>query len=230
MIPLRDDNPTVLKPVVTVGFIVASTVVFLYQMSLLSADPRLLNRFIAQMGMVPASIAQGRLPGTGGYLTIFSSMFLHGGLVHLGGNMLYLWIFGNNIEDSMSHLRFVVFYFVVGLAAGLTHLVFDSTSTVPTIGASGAVSGILGAYLVLFPQARIKTLVTLGFFFRIIYLPAWFLLLFWIGFQVLSQVLVPMNPMGGGVAYAAHIGGFLAGVVLIPLFRKYQRRTHFRYF
>ena len=226
MIPLRDDIPTVLWPVVTIALIIANTAVFFYELSL---EPGLLDTFIYQMGMVPASIIQAHIPGTGGYLTVLTSMFLHGGWMHIIGNMLYLWIFGNNIEDSMGHPRFIVFYLVTGLAAAATHLAFNPTSTVPTIGASGAVSGVLGAYLVLFPHARVQTLITLGFFIRIVYLPAWVLLIFWIGLQLLNQALGSIDPRAGGVAYAAHIGGFVAGLVLIPLFRKYRRRSHFRY-
>ena len=226
MIPLRDDNPTVLWPIVTIGLIVANAAVFLYELSL---DPRLLERLFYQAGMVPAALTQGRLPGTGGYLTVFSSMFLHAGLMHIAGNMLYLWIFGNNIEDSMGHLRFTTFYLLTGIAAAAAHLALNPGSTVPTIGASGAVSGVLGAYLILFPHARVQTLMTLGWFIRIVYLPAWVLLIFWIGLQLLNQALAPTDPTAGGVAYAAHIGGFVAGLALIPLFRKYRRRSHFQY-
>jgi len=191
LIPLRDDNPTVLRPVVTVALIIANSAVFFYELSL---ESRALEAFIYQMGMVPAAILQVPIPGTGGYFTLFSSMFLHAGWMHLIGNMLYLWIFGNNIEDSMGHPRFIVFYLLTGLLAALSHLLFNSASTVPTVGASGAVSGVLGAYLVLFPHARIQTLVTLGWFIRIVYLPAWLLLLFWIGLQLLSQALEPIDP------------------------------------
>ncbi len=226
MIPLRDDNPTVLWPIVTVTLIIANAGVFLYELSL---DPRVLHTFIYQMGMVPSSVLQAHIPGTGGYFTVLSSMFLHGGWMHVIGNMLYLWIFGNNIEDSMGHLRFIVFYLVAGLAAAVAHLAFNPASMVPTIGASGAVSGVLGAYLVLFPHARVQTLITLGWFIRIVYLPAWLLLIFWIGLQLLNQALDPVDPRGGGVAYAAHIGGFVAGLALIPLFRKYRRRAPIRY-
>ena len=228
MIPLRDDNPTVLWPILTVTFILANIAVFFYQLSLLSVNERLAEKFIYQMGMVPAALTYGRVPGAGGYYTLVTSMFLHGSLLHLGGNMLYLWIFGNNIEDSLGHLRFIVFYLIVGVVAAATHIYFNAGSTVPTIGASGAVSGILGAYLMLFPHARIKTLVPLGIFISVVYLPAWVLLLFWIGLQFLYQALEPMDPRAGGVAYAAHIGGFVAGFVLIHFFRKYRRRAHFR--
>jgi membrane associated rhomboid family serine protease len=228
LIPLRDDNPTVLWPIFTVTFILANIAVFFYQLSLLSVNERLAEKFIYQMGMVPAALTYGRVPGAGGYYTVVTSMFLHGSLLHLGGNMLYLWIFGNNIEDSLGHLRFIVFYLIVGVVAAATHIYFNAASTVPTIGASGAVSGILGAYLMLFPHARIKTLVPLGIFISVVYLPAWVLLLFWIGLQFLYQALEPMDPRAGGVAYAAHIGGFVAGFVLIHFFRKYRRRAHHR--
>jgi len=177
------------------------------------------------MGMVPVAILHVDIPGTGGYYTPFTSMYLHGGWMHLLGNMLYLWIFGNNIEDSMGHLRFIFFYLLAGLAAAITHLIFNPDSTVPTIGASGAVSGILGAYLILFPHARVQTLFILGWFFRILSIPAWILLFFWIGLQFLNQASVPSDPTTGGVAYAAHIGGFLAGIALIPFFRKYKRKA-----
>ncbi len=189
----------------------------------------MLDSFIGQMGMVPATLVQSPIHGNLGYWTPFSSMFLHGGWMHLLGNMLYLWIFGNNIEDSMGHIRFIIFYLVVGLAAAATHIIFNPTSTVPTLGASGAVSGVLGAYLVLFPHARVKTLITFGWFIHFTYLPAWVLLIAWIGLQFLSQTLQPMDPDAGGVAYGAHIGGFIAGLVLILPFRKYRRKNQFRY-
>jgi membrane associated rhomboid family serine protease len=221
LIPLRDDNPTVLWPLVTVTFILANTGVFLYELTL---DPRLLDSLIGRMGMVPATLVENPIHGTAGYWTPISSMFLHGGWMHLLGNMLYLWIFGNNIEDSMGHSRFTVFYLLVGLAAAATHVIFNPTSSVPTVGASGAVSGVLGGYLVLFPHARVKTLVTLGWFITIIHIRAWVLLVVWIGFQFLSQAIQPMDPNAGGVAYGAHIGGFVAGLVLILPFRKYRRR------
>jgi membrane associated rhomboid family serine protease len=226
LIPLRDENPTVLWPFVTVALIVANAAVFFYEVSL---QPQMLDAFIYKMGMVPASLFRPRGAESGQYFTVLTSMFLHGGWMHIIGNMLYLWIFGNNIEDSMGHLRFVFFYLLTGLVAALTHLAFNPASTVPTIGASGAVSGVLGAYLILFPHARILTLIPLGWFIRMVYLPAWVLLIFWIALQFISQALDTMDPVGGGVAYAAHIGGFVAGLVLIPLFRKYRRRTHFKY-
>jgi len=229
LIPLGDENPTALWPVVTLAVIAANVAAFLYQISLLLVDPRLEQALIYQLGLVPAAITQGIVSGGGSYQTIFSSMFLHGGWMHIIGNMMYLWIFGNNVEDSMGHLRFIVFYLLAGVIAASAHIVMQPASTIPTIGASGAVSGILGAYLILYPRARIKTLLPLGIFFTIVYFPAWFFLIFWIGWQVLSQTLAPMDPNAGGVAYAAHIGGFVAGIVLIPFFRKYRRRRYVGY-
>ena len=226
MIPLRDDNPTVLLPIVTVGLIIMNAAVFFYELSL---EPKLLNALIHRTGMMPAAILDNPLPASGEYLSVFTAMFLHGGWLHLAGNMLYLWIFGNNVEDSMGHLRFVIFYLVTGVAAAAAHIYTNPASAIPTIGASGAVSGVLGAYLVLFPHARVKTLVILGWFIRILYLPAWVLLLFWIGLQFLNHMVEPLSGAEGGIAYAAQIGGFVAGLALIPIFRKYRRRTHFRY-
>lgn len=226
MIPLRDDIPTVLWPVVTVAFILANVGVFIYELSL---APPLLDSFVGRMGLVPAALVKSTPHLGGGYWTPLSSMFLHGGLMHLLGNMLYLWIFGNNIEDSMGHGRFVAFYLLVGLIAAATHVALNPASTVPTIGASGAVSGVLGAYLVLFPHARVKTLVTFGWFFTFAHLPAWILLIVWITLQFIAQTFAPMDPNAAGVAYAAHIGGFAAGVALIFPFRKYRRRSRFRY-
>src|SRR3989338_5279739 len=227
MIPLKDDNPTNTYPFVTVGLITINTLAFIYELSLGQRLEHFLNRY----GAIPVFVLNMSSPleYPPPYVTIFTSMFLHGGFFHTAGNMLYLWIFGNNIEDSMGHFRFVIFYLVTGLAAAAAHLALNPASTIPTIGASGAVSGVLGAYLVLFPHARIQTLITLGFFIRIIYVPAWVLLIFWIGLQLLNQALAPIDPAAGGVAYAAHIGGFAAGLVLILLFRKHRRRSHFRY-
>ena len=227
MIPLGDENPTILRPVVTIAVIAANIAVFLYQLSVLAVDPRLAEALIHRLGVVPAAMTHGMFLGTGEYYRIFTSMFLHGGWLHIIGNMLYLWIFGNNVEDSMGHLRFVVFYLLTGIIAACAHIALQPGSTIPTIGASGAVSGILGAYLVLHPHARIKTVVPLFVFFTVTYLPAWLFLVVWIGWQVLSQTLLSVAPDGGGVAYGAHIGGFIAGVVLIPFFRKYRRRSSY---
>jgi membrane associated rhomboid family serine protease len=228
LIPLGDENPTVLWPVVTFLIVSANVAAFVYQLSLLMVDPYLEQALIYQLGLVPAAITHGVFPG-GPHATILSSMFLHGGWTHIIGNMLYLWIFGNNVEDSMGHLRFVLFYLLAGVVAACAHIALQPSSTVPTIGASGAVSGILGAYLIMYPRAQIKTLLPLGIFLTVVHLPAWFFLIFWIAWQILNQALIPVDPAAGGVAYAAHIGGFMVGILLMPIFRKYRRRGYQRY-
>ncbi|HBA27068.1 MAG TPA: rhomboid family intramembrane serine protease, partial [Nitrospinae bacterium] len=153
------------------------------------------------------------------FFTVYSSMFMHGSFMHIIGNMLYLWIFGNNIEDSMGHIRFIFFYLICGTVASLTHIFLAPNSKIPMVGASGAVSGILGAYLLLFPHARILTLVTFGFFVRMIKIPAMVVLGFWIVLQFLNST-VASGSEGGGVAWFAHIGGFFAGLILINFFKK----------
>jgi membrane associated rhomboid family serine protease len=151
-------------------------------------------------------------------MTIFTSMFLHGGLVHMAGNMLYLWIFGNNVEDSMSRTRFIFFYFLCGAAAAYSHAAANAASIVPMIGASGAVSGVLGAYLMLYPRTRVLTLVIFGFFIRTIEVPAMFVLGFWFVLQFLNALISAGT--GQGIAWYAHVGGFVAGIVLIGLFKR----------
>jgi membrane associated rhomboid family serine protease len=151
------------------------------------------------------------------WMSVLTSMFMHGGWMHLLGNMLYLWIFGDNIEDSMGHVRYFIFYVLCGLAAVLAQALPDTSSQVPMIGASGAISGVLGAYLLLFPRARIHVVIPLGFYFQQARLPAMWVLLFWFALQLLSNVF--QGKAGSGVAFGAHIGGFVAGLVLIPIFK-----------
>lgn len=216
MIPLRDENPTTITPVVTVGLIAANVLVFLYQMSLGRSGEELVYTF----GAVPLALFGGEslspLPAT---MTLFTSMFLHGGVMHVGGNMLYLWIFGNNIEDMMGHVRFIVFYLLCGVAAAYAHALSAPSSAVPMIGASGAISGVLGAYLLLFPRAQVLTLIPLGFFTRLIHVPAAVVLGFWIVIQFLNGTL-SVGQAGGGVAWFAHVGGFVAGMALIRAFAR----------
>jgi len=219
MIPIRDYNPTTRQPVVTVLLIAACVLVFLWQMSL---DPRAAQVMVHQLGFIPALLFDQATFGAGGGLlppwaTLFSSMFLHGGIMHLGGNMLYLWIFGNNIEDVMGHGRFLVFYLLCGLLAAMAQALPDTGSTVPMIGASGAISGVLGAYLVLFPKAQVQVIIPIGFF-MMRKLPAGWLLGMWIAFQVISGLY--SDSSGGGVAWWAHVGGFVAGMVLVHAFRQ----------
>ncbi len=217
MIPLRDDNPTVSFPYVTISLIVLNIVIFFYEISLGQQFEPFLNTY----GAKPLFILNMTSPPPGypaPYLTIFSSMFLHGGFFHVAGNMLYLWIFGNNIEDSMGHSRFIVFYLISGITAVYIFAFMNPGSTIPMVGASGAVSGVLGAYLVLFPRAKVLTLVPLGFYMQVIKVPAVFVLGFWIVLQILNGMV--SRGRVGGVAWFAHIGGFLAGVVLVGLFKK----------
>ena len=206
-IPLRDENPTRHLPVLTVILIAANVVVFVYQV----LSPATLPYFVLRMGTIPYEITH--FTSYDGYpvdrisplLALFASMFLHGSLLHLLGNMLYLWIFGNNVEDFLGPARFLFFYLVSGLAAAATHIVFNPNSTVPMIGASGAIAGVLGAYFVLYPGARVQTVV----FLWVITVPAAIILGLWFLGQILNVGI------GGGVAWFAHIGGFLAGLILV---------------
>ena len=225
MIPLRDDNPITIRPVMTVGLIALNALVFLYQLSL-GPGGRL---FVYQFGAIPAiifgyQVFPAELVAIPASFSILTSMFLHGGFMHLIGNMLYLWIFGNNIEDAMSHGRFIVFYLLTGFVASMAHFLTDVTSEIPTIGASGAISGILGAYILLYPRARVLVLIPLGFFLRVMYIPAGFVLGFYFVIQ-LFQGTLSLGQGGGGVAWFAHIGGFLAGLLFVGLFK--QRTVRF---
>ncbi len=220
MIPLKDDNPTEITPYLTIFFIVTCVFVFLYQVSLPVKPGEV---FVYQYGAIPAVVfGYTQLPpeliSLPAYGTLISSMFLHGGWMHLIGNMLYLWIFGNNIEDVMGHGKFIVFYFVCGILAALSHAAIDPESTVPMVGASGAISGVLGAYLLLFPRARVLVLIPLGFFTQMMHIPAAIVLGLWFVLQMVSGGM-SLGHEGGGVAFFAHIGGFVAGMALIGLFK-----------
>lgn len=220
MIPLRDDNPSELRPIVTVSLIVVVTLVFLWQLSL---GARAGQEAVYSLGLIPSVLfGIDRLPPALAMvppgLTILTSMFLHGGWLHLIGNMLYLWIFGDNVEDAMGHGRFLLFYLLCGVAAALAQALPDPQSQLPMIGASGAISGVLGAYLLLYPRARVLVLIPLGFFLQTVRLPAAAVLLLWFGLQLLSSLLAPAG--GGGVAFRAHVGGFVAGLLLVIVFRR----------
>jgi rhomboid family protein len=219
LIPLKDENPLrwIGFPYVTVALIAACVLAFLWQLSLGPAQ----ERMIYALGAIPAVVTGERAlpPGlalVAAELTLITSMFLHGSWLHLGGNMLFLWIFGDNVEDAMGHVRFLVFYLVCGVAAALVHIYFNAGSEIPTVGASGAISGILGAYLVLHPRAEVLTL----FFRFFITLPAFVVLGVWIGLQALSAYLEAGGEAGGGVAWWAHIGGFVVGAILVIPFRR----------
>jgi membrane associated rhomboid family serine protease len=219
--PLHDDNPTETFPLFTIGIIVACVLVWILVQGA-GTSQELLDGSICSLGAIPGEItgrAVGRGPCPPGGLTwptLVTSMFLHGGWMHLIGNMWFLWIFGNNVEDSMGRFRFLVFYLLTGLVAAGTQILLNPTSPLPTVGASGAIAGVMGAYIVLYPRARVATLFFFIIFFRIFQVPAWVILGYWILIQVVSQA--SSAGTGGGVAYGAHIGGFLAGVILIRLF------------
>jgi len=232
MLPLKDDIPSHSVPVVTVGLIAMNILAFMYQFSLSGEGPggggRAAQELVLEFGLIPCRLTgqcRDALGMPSPFVTVFTSMFLHGGLFHVGGNMLYLWIFGNNVEDTLGHGRFLAFYLLSGVAAALAQTLTGPGSTVPMIGASGAVSGVLGAYLLLFPHANVLTLVTFGFFIRLVRIPALFVLGFWIVVQLLNGFLsvgvaaARGQGAGGGVAWFAHIGGFLAGMGLLFVMR-----------
>jgi membrane associated rhomboid family serine protease len=226
MIPLRDTIPSATFPIVTAGLITLNALAFLYELSL----GRDLDVFIMRYGAVPVRfIIAGRLEDVSvieRFLPLFTSMFLHGGWLHIIGNMLYLWIFGDNVEDRLGHGRFIVFYLLCGLAAALAQIYLNPTSKIPMVGASGAVAGVLGAYLLLFPQARVLALIPIAFFLQIVELPAFVFLLFWFFMQFLSGAVAITNApyMTGGVAWWAHIGGFVSGMALVYVFPKRKRQ------
>lgn len=232
MLPLKDDVPTSTVPFITVGLIAANVLAFFYQMSLqFTDDPaalRAAQTFVFEFGLIPcrltgSCVASDAFPHP--VVTLFTSMFLHGGLFHVFGNMLYLWIFGNNVEDTLGHGRFLGFYLTAGVAAALAQTAIGPSSKIPMIGASGAVSGVLGAYLLLYPHASVLTLITFGFFIRIVRIPAIIVLGFWIVVQLLNGLVTFGDGSRGGVAWFAHIGGFVAGLILLWLLRPRRRVT-----
>jgi rhomboid family protein len=220
MIPLKDDLPSASKPYVTISLIVSCAGVFLWQRSLDSASSR---QAVAALGAIPAVLlTDARLPPDLQWIprfaSPFTSMFLHGGWMHLLGNMLFLWIYGDNVEDAMGHARYVLFYFLCGIGAMLVQALSNPASAYPIIGASGAISGVLGAYLLLFPRARVLTLVLLPFFFTTLQVRAMLLLLLWFAVQLVSDLAAPDG--GASVAFRAHIGGFLTGMLLVPWLKR----------
>ena len=229
MVPLNDNNPTRTTPYVVFVLIVLNVLIFIYELSLQSMGGEALNQFFNVWAIVPAELTDsfgGRAVNpVGEWFTLISSQFLHGGFAHLGGNMLYLWIFGNNIEDKLGHSRFVVFYLTCGALAGLAQWIFAPQSVVPTLGASGAIAGVMGAYIIRFPKAQILTLVPLFLFITTIRIPA----VFFLGLWFVQQAFYGVASLGanadigaGGVAYRAHAGGFIFGVILGPLMGLYS--------
>src|SRR5437773_7719255 len=231
VLPYKDENPTELTPVITVGIIVVNVLAWLFVQGAGAAEP--LARSVCQLGLIPGEVLHTVPPGTAvplgeglrcvltgeaNWWAIVTSMFMHGRWLHLIGYMWFLWVFGNNIEDSMGHARFVVFYLLSGVAAAATQIIVDTGSRIPMVGASGAISGVMGAYILLYPRVRVHTLITLGFFFTTVTLPAYVILGFWFLLQLLLGTVGAISGAQGGVAAWAHVGGFVAGLLLIKLF------------
>jgi len=228
--PLKDENPVYSKPIVTVTLIIINVIIFVFSYFRGAQEFQL---FIIKYGLIPYEIMtqtevypQYQQLSFPAMLTPFTSMFMHGSILHLGGNMLFLWIFGNNIEDYYGHVKFIIFYLISGLAAVFLFMIFGPYSKVPLVGASGAISGVLGAYLVLYPRARIVTLVFLFYFIRIVRLPASFMLGFWILYQVFMALA--SGATGSGVAWLAHIGGFAFGWAWVKFVSIKRKRPHHR--
>lgn len=220
-LPLFDDNPTRRAPVITMALIASCVIAYLWQVSLGAVGEQ---RAVFGLGLIPAVlVGYAALPEplalAPAWATVFTSMFMHGGVLHLAGNMLYLWIFGNNVEDSMGRGRFVVFYLLCGIAAAAAQVMSNPASQVPMVGASGAIGGVLGAYLVLHPRANVRVFFWFLIIVRLINVPAVIVLGLWFAGQVLSGVMTPTSGEGG-VAVWAHVGGFVAGAVLVPFFRR----------
>jgi membrane associated rhomboid family serine protease len=216
LIPLKDNNPSRSYPAVNITLLLANVVVFLYQFALPPHDQ---NLFILSNATIPARIPaflDGHVGFEAAFLPLITSMFLHSGFLHLAGNMLFLWIFGDNVEDMFGHLPYLFFYLICGLGAGLLHVLFNLGSTIPALGASGAISGVMGAYMVLFPRERILTLV----FIFVVPIPAVFILGYWFLLQFLAGIDALGTSAKGGVAVWAHVGGFLLGVLLTQLARR----------
>jgi membrane associated rhomboid family serine protease len=240
MFPYHDENETQRTPYVTMALIALNVIIWIVVQGAGATLP--LAESVCELGLIPAELTESRPPGVQfpmgdglvcvtdpgpQRLHLFTSMFLHGGWMHLLGNMWFLWLFGNNIEDSMTRPRFVVFYLLAGIGAALAQVLADPRSAVPMVGASGAISGVMGAYFVLFPRVRVFTLLPLGFFATTVALPAWVMLFYWAFLQVAGGVTSIVTEQSGGVAFWAHLGGFIAGVVLVKLFERKDRvRAH----
>jgi membrane associated rhomboid family serine protease len=224
MIPIRDDQPTFSTPFVNYFLIIANVAIYLWQASLEFQNPRAADALVHEFGVVPHR-AMAILTGhshagiEAAILPLFTSMFLHGSLFHVAGNMLFLWIFGDNVEDYLGHFNYLVFYLISGIAGGLTHILLNLNSSMPTIGASGAIAGVMGAYFILYPKARVLT----WFFVFILWLPAWLVLGYWF----VLQFLMTSQYVNSGVAVWAHLGGFAVGVLLVKLFPERQHRHRY---
>ena len=233
MVPLKDNNPTQITPYVTYALIIANILIFIYEISL---SPQALNEFFRLAAVVPRELSLSfagvsvnqPIPE---WVTLITAQFLHGGFLHLAGNMLFLWIFGNNVEDKLGHFKYLVFYLACGVLASLTQWFFTQNSNIPSLGASGAIAGVMGAYIIRFPRAEILTVLPLGILFPTIWIPAYFFLGFWFlqqafyGFASL-ETTTDIARESGGIAYWAHAGGFVFGVILAPLFGLFKDRNY----
>lgn len=218
MIPIRDNNPTEKKPVVTKLLVAVNVLIFLFTVLLPYSE---LQAFTEKYALIPARISRGEQ-----LYTIFTAMFIHGGLGHIFGNMLFLWIFGDNVEDSLGHVKFLLFYLICGVAGFGLQYVTNPLSTIPTLGASGAIAGVLGSYLVMYPDAQVEVLIPFFLLYTRRMVPARFMLIYWIFFQFLHG-LGSLGMMGGGIAYFAHIGGFLSGWSLTKIFDWQPRKNSY---
>jgi membrane associated rhomboid family serine protease len=234
VVPLKDDNPISITPVVVYGLIALNVVIFLYELSL---PENALQQFFNTWAIVPSelsgSFSSEAVAANREWITLISSQFLHGGFLHIGGNMLYLWVFGNNIEDQLGHVKFLIFYLACGALAGLSQWIIDPASTIPTLGASGAIAGIMGAYIIRFPRAKILTLVPLFIFITTFRIPAIFFLGWWFvqqAFYSAASLGATADMGSGGVAYWAHAGGFVFGAILGPLLGLFSKgRDNYRW-
>ena len=212
--PFKDDNPTSSRPIISWALISICSLIFFYQLSLSIFD---FNNFVRYFGITPFKLINNT---NDQWFTVLSSMFVHGNLTHLAGNMVYLWIFGDNIEDSFGKIRFILFYLLCGVAAVFSQILYDPNSLTPMIGASGAIAGVLGAYLILYPRAKIWVFMWIVFIVRLITVPAFIVLGIWMFLQLINVI----DQGTSGVAYSAHIGGFIAGMILAPLLKKKNKR------
>jgi membrane associated rhomboid family serine protease len=236
MFPIRDDTPRFSTPIITYFIIALNAVIFLYELLVGAQSHAALNAFVAEFGVIPrheVAILTGQTPlaPSAAIVPIFTSMFLHGGWLHIIGNMWVLWIFGDNIEDYLGHFKYLVFYLISGFAAALLHIALNLNSVMPTVGASGAIAGVMGGYLILYPRAKVLTLVFLIVFITFWWLPAWLFLGYWFLLQFLSGAatsIAETSQSNGGVAVWAHVGGFLAGIVLVKLMPARPRRFSYR--
>ena len=231
MFPIRDDNPQLMVPIATIGIMTVNIAVWIFVQGM-GVEPSL-SQSICQLGLIPGELLGNVSPGTqlalsnssscslghtSTWHTVFTSMFMHGGWMHIIGNMWFLWIFGNNVEDSMGHVRFVVFYLLCGVAAAMAQVLTNVESIIPMVGASGAIGGVMGAYILLYPRVKVHLLLILGFYVTTIAVPAVFMLGYWFLVQIISGVST-FGATGGGVAFWAHAGGFLAGAILVLIFK-----------